>query len=503
MNGANEVQNRLEQSASKRLGFNPGDLPTDYRTLLRVIGWDISNLYGQLDSSNSRILDSMVRRTRSPADNRARPAWGVGWAQPAGNEPVLAPRHTFMTDQKIYFSPVFPTKLFPGKMVMQVSSAGLWKWSGADKGTRHTLTPQCEIPQPVQWLGIHIDTRIDSLNDISFYIDWPNIDPESKLRLHKLVNFLTWETEGHKMLARPGFYPDKELELPDFPDEEYFLRRSVEEEILHNVRNHFFTISSDSQQPLLRKKYPDDFRRFFSDEDLTEVFTEPLVWIKICFPPGFSFFEVSDTNLFLNAFPVLNRRIETGKDFIAHEELQIAKLTDFNRQLPGEWGEEFFVCLQNVWSNDRRSYSPVAFSAFDPDLVPPGTYALQYGNIEAWERGDAWQKVTFLLQELKEQSSGFSLVEREELGRILSTLESSMKSLQKRLESYHGSPNYYLQVKACQPGEHIFLEHWMTQGQRVNESAHRYTSLKGEGTPVLDGRMLLLSDPSSGRNPQI
>lgn len=494
---ADAIQLRLEKDVARRLGCRPEDIPGDYRKILKVTSWNLAFLHSELDSSNDRILSSFFRRALTPVLGRPRPAWAIGYSRPSSQS--LGSRHIFQTEQGLYFSPAFHTKLANVTVGRRVAGGEVRGVSYPSQPEEVLLTGVNRMPANTIWLGIRVKGETPNSMEIPFFVDWPGAAPERKKALSRMLPYIQWESNGATLPVVPGYQPDGRNALPEFPDEEYFVRQSIEEEVLQHCQGQFLTVRPTHE--LVPRNYPVKLAEYFSEDKLVGHFSEPMIWFELRFPEGVTPEEVASVRLTPNAFPVLNRRLQTQKDRIAESEFEVIKLTDHDPLAPGSWGAEQFLCMKSVWSEEQKTaYRPVAFSTFDLERTPTGSYALQYGQVEAWERGDARRKVEFLLQEIKQQTSGFSTSDREAIGRPLIELEKSIGNLEGQLKNYTSIVNYYLHIRTRQPREHLFIEYWLTQGKRVNHRILPMTWLVGEG-PAQENRLLLLTEPQDGRDP--
>jgi len=280
-----------------------------------------SNLYDTNQSildSNIRILESIASALTPDVLITARPAHAIMQVLPL--EPFyFIDNYTVFNDKTpnqellrqrirtVSFSPVSKVRLVSGSVKYSVCERMLYSIKGGyDKtllASAHTLNEK--INQTL-WIGIDMHTELDSLQNVSFYFDFPHA--ENKYEKYSLLPYTKWSLDGEVIETMPGLPVWKDDDAPESIPvfARYDLLNRIDSDILDFYRLQFLTVTNDFRLKGKHKtRFPEEIRNMFPD-DVTDTL-EPCYWIKVVFPPHISTLNIHDVTVNMNAFPVANK----------------------------------------------------------------------------------------------------------------------------------------------------------------------------------------------------
>lgn len=473
------IRGRLKEKANSRL---PVILP-EQQTLIDWMAWEMYLLYQELGRADDNIRKTIQRRLQPDTVSRPFPAHALAQARPKQNKVVLQPdKDVFSIDRsgkegprQVYFSPLQATPLVNGAVQFQAAGGRLWAVSkGGTRRNYLTTANGHRLANGSLWLGIHLEESFSEEKPLSFYFDWLHTETKRKSQLYALLPLVNWKSGPGQLTVKPGLEnarQEHQQYASPYLDAEYLYLYGIEQRILKEYNDCFISVSS----PMPLSDFPEPILNVFGEASIREAISGRLAWVELSFPHGFSQEEIEATQVTLNCFPIVNRRMDISQDFrpSGNDNTEARPLSNatHGRAALSDTGD-FFLGLQRIFTKST-TYRPVTYEDFR--TAPQGCYALQHGSVEARDFRDLQGRLSEILHYLNSQSEVLKLLPENELKKSAEGLESISADLKMALEKAplkERDMGYYLHIKAIPSDEMIQVRMWLAQGEYAYNILH-------------------------------
>ena len=199
------------------------------------------------------------------------------------------------------------------------------------------------------------------------------------------------------------------------------------------------------------------------DQDEPEQFEETLFWVKFSFPVAFTTDELTNLEISLNTFPIVNRRLTYRQHNISRNGKVVSLSTHANEQ-------DFFLNVEKLM-DDRGQLYQVALQNAINNL--PGSYALYFGDVDQFDERNAKEMLNKVIQSVREEGSAFSAIGYDLLNAYLEDLNSKLDVLEKKVSSSYRNVNsstekQYLLTIPFETSKTYECEYWKTNADMAN-----------------------------------
>ncbi|MEO0473618.1 MAG: hypothetical protein AAF206_28665 [Bacteroidota bacterium] len=484
------IKAQFETDFAQRMGMNVRDIPKEYRVMLDLQAWEMTSVYTAMEEHRRKQARAMQQHQQPAIFPRVKPAHAIAYSRPVDGNQLLSQDKAFSIEQsggrKISrFTPVLATEIHP----LQIQYVGRGEAMMEVKEVLSSGKEKFRFNQPLHpgELGLGINGPIDSLSGLRVFLDWQELSAEKQEVLKKRVPAIRLFCEGHPLETAMGFGEADGPKAPAVYDAEGMRLKMLEQQIVDHYAPHFIRILERTFIPESTTQQPPELKEQLDEKRWAEHFTEPLIWIRVLFPVGFGPEEIRATRFALNAFPVCNRWVPEGQDFVIDK-------TEFTKCLTRN-EDGMFLGIQRLWSKEGR-FTPALFTSFGQ--AAPGTYAIQESGVEKFSPRDAMASVLHLQHQMDQYREAFGLLERDKLHSALSQLERGLQSLEAavaKIPENARQPNVYLHVKARCPREQVMLRYWLTEGEGC-VAAESFTPMRQVKKDVVleNGQATLISE---------
>lgn len=326
-----------------------------------------------------------------------------------------------------------------------------------------TMVARSEVKMPSDsvWIGLTVDEAINGLENLSFYLDFPNLTDNYEYLF--LLPCTEWYIDGKRIDMQKGIYqkmiPSRHSAYSFFQN--YDIMVMIDKEVMDIYNKHYLTIS---QQLVIDDKdkvsFPEELTDYFK-ESVVDKMKDRLIWVKVSFPAHFTPDILEDLHVGVNVVPVENK--------LLHE--QNTNIEDTFRVIPLRTGKsESLLAVHSVKDSNGKNYYELMFQQ-ESSMEDCGTYSLRKGGCERFDSRSAKELLVYLLDLLDDESHAFSAVSSAKLQALVSQMEQlmeQMKQITEQMNETRETP-YYLMIDRMNGNGQITVKYWTTNCEIGNQ----------------------------------
>jgi hypothetical protein len=482
------IRSEMIQEVARLWSYDESDMAVEsfdplVGMLLGAFATGIEGLHHELQNSRSRIVQRLATLLTPDVMTGPQPAHAIMRTHVIDPSFEILPTHPFSCNiggREIHFSAAGSFPLFNAKIKTVVVQNKIKEYGpSAKESFMNQILPgnQC-------WVGLTVDPDLDSFENLLLFFDWRN-DPLRSVHLDQVADIRLYlgQTE---ISATPGL-PESYL-LSDNS-----LSSQLHEHTRRYYGRHFLSVSSVSKktgQPLslaeYRQKCPAELSQGLSAEESAKFFSQELVWLKLQFPESLSDDVTYRTQIDVNAFPVVNRKLCIDP----HDLRPLFNVFPVRLE-----AQESFLEMIDLETNNGQKISQAQQITRDAQ----NQYVLRQGGITRFDERDGYDIVSYLITLLRDESAMFIALGRSEL-------ESEVEEIRKRLEKINtaigegNEQNTFLTVKTTEKTGRLTVKFWSTKGDLANRIPFG-TKLSKDRSQIVfsDDETVLLTTSTGGK----
>lgn len=493
------IKDRMVKTAMHFWGIDKSEsLDPLVSLLIEALSSEIYTLSNEVATIEARLLDKLAEILIPGTKTTALPAHAIAYTQPIEAEYVLKKGSSLFYEdfnfnrknkvKSMYFTTICDTHLKKGMFRYMIYN-GIC--ASLDKNMSKNVIERLAIPDSTStvWVALDMDQAIGTLKDLSFYLDFPNLNNRSEYS--RLLPFTVWSVNGKDIKIRTG------LNTAEAGQHELMKRLSqydtvnqIDRDVCNLYNSRFISIDDDFQ--FKRMKYPLELEKFItSSENLRQEFCSPLLWIRIQFPPVFLSEILEDITISINAFPIVQKLQKSIN----------VKLDELTNIIPLVTNEnEYFLSVKSVRDAHGRRYLELS----DKEGVGEEQgYSIRHGGCERFDTRDARDYLVRLLDLLNEESATFSSIFKgknkeltEEMFNLINRMKINVSDISEKREITN-----YLIMDTPSVGEVIISEYWITNGANANGIRSGLSLAPGLGVEIQPLFTFLMTSTIGGKQP--
>lgn len=505
------IKARMLKTAASLWGLkNQQTLDPFVALLIEAFSTEIFKVSNEVNNIETRILQKIASLLTPSIYTIPQPAHCIGWTHP------LDSRYTLRRDAEFEYTIEIPAKAkgLPAKKVdmkfTPVDAVGLVNAGIAgivtgyncycfDKELNKILlkrTRDIPVNYGEMWLAIELsDYEPEQLEKLPLYfsntafehIDW----------LYSLLPYIDVTLEDISLEIQAGIEYENSQQLDGY--EEIFNEFNVEKRVIDNIKNiykqYFITLKGFPKQlQQYCRPFPEALQSWFQSPDVKAQFTGKYIWLKLKFHPRYTFDILEDFSVYINAFPMVNRKWKQIDYSFT--------ITGNNIPLKLEEGEQFLF-VDKVSDNAGVAYSEIPYAG--TASMQRGLYSVRRGGLERFDERDAMDIVNYMMELSRDEVSAFGsagignvLAPLKEMGTQLKKLNQIVS---KNADAVKEIPTYVV-TEPRLGVKQMTVSYWCTHCLLAND-LRPFELLNAEkNTPVLKEKLLLLTHTRGGALPQ-
>lgn len=504
------IRERILQNAATLWGLkNPQALDPFVKLLIEAFATEIFRLSNETARIEGRLVEKLARLLTPSIYTIPQPAHAIAYALPA--EPI----HTLTSDREfkhtitlpaqqkgisderiaVNFTPVGNLQLT--KMNIACIVAGhTCQWF--DENRNKTVSQRLSggpVAYGTMWLALDISS-MESVFPKHLPIYFSNPAFEHISWVYQLLPHVKATVADHGLEVTAGQHYLSAQSFSGY--EEIFNDFDIQKRIADNIKllyhRQFISLSCFPQQ---MQDYvtdlPETLRPHFSPQELS-TFQQRYLWLKLKFPPQFSFEILEQFFVSLNAFPVINRTWEQ-KSY---------KLGPIGNNIPiVPVAGAHFLTVQKVQDDNGCHYSEIPYGGINN--LQMGHYSVKRGGMERYDRRSVLDMGNYLLELVRDEITAFSDMVNGSGVNPVKEMVTQMKKLEWLLRDagrLAGEVPTYIVVEPQGASSEVQVGYWVTHGTLANNFRPAQLLIAENGAALKNGKVTLLTATRGGAGPQ-
>ena len=504
------IASRMFRNAARTWGYNDTDLDNFdplVRLLVEACAVEVYNINNEINNVQQRMLERLARLLTPEVNTSARPAHSILHSkclEPVSN---VYPSVQFFHHKKIasklngpldsnidlFFSPIGNYKIFDGDVKFIACGSNVYMVNEVQ--TKESfIRSENKLPAYTAWVAVELNARIESLEGLSFFIDFKNLsDKESLL---DILPYTKWSYNDNSLQMAQGIWDAANNKISSdtlYGVDEFKLTPNIEQGIYQFYKKHFISIGhcTITQEGIHngRNKYPSEFEKVFEAHELNG-FQNNLAWFKITFPANFDEQILDELSVSINCYPVMNRHLNEVR----------YRLQSYFNIIPLITNEQF-LDIRSVQNISGKTY--VANPIEKSDLSEKGTYALRSSGVERFDSRNANEHLNYLTELLRDESNAFAAYGQDFIASLIKELKQNIAQIEQKVQQNSvaiSQRSTFLFLKPYDENENIFVEFWSTNGELANLIRSGVKLELYSGTDIHRESIVLMTNTVGGKD---
>jgi len=463
------IKNRMVKKAASIWGVAENEIETSFdpvvSLLISACASEILKIEADLNASQNRVTEKLVQLMTPEAVIGSKPAHAILHANTLDANTVIKPEYQFYFKKRtadknasqklknIFFSPIQDYKLINADVkYLACGNSCLFLSEQKQKEELTQKSSKASLPGSTIYIGINSTLDALSLEDVSFYFELDDLD-NSTMFYHYLKQ-AKWYINDKEIKIVDGFYNSDKLNkvnLKAIFKEVSKNIQNINAEALNFYKKHYASVKHKKQVKESTFSELDDFI------DLNKLdIEEGVIWIKIEFPRVISNTVLKKLYCSLNAFPVLNREMNSFS----------YQIRNFINVLPIKT-EDFFLDVKSIVNTNGEVYLPKVKDVLG---TGKGNYTVRGNNVGKLDQRSAKEYLTHLIELLKDESASFAFLNNDFLHNNLKKLNQLISLLEKKVSLDNGNllETNYITLEPYSKKESLLVDYWTTNGEDAN-----------------------------------
>ncbi|MCU0451626.1 MAG: type VI secretion system baseplate subunit TssF [Bernardetiaceae bacterium] len=466
------IKLRLLKKAADLWGYQENEIDSFdplVSLLIDACSVEFEKISQEINATQSRLLNRLANIMNPDVLDVPRPAYGILQARATEPQALLGTEAQFVFKRptgvrasgpelapEVFFTPVMPTLIHNAAVRFMATGSSLFEVENGNQKRVVAVSDYVKSSGRELWLGLELHPDIKSLDGMSFYFDWQN-SPERD-RYYQFLPFAQWNLGKTQLGAAIKLAVPAHLEREtNLVEDEFDVATKLELQVVSYYQKCFVRVQMGQtfkELGITPQTYPKAFEEMFSFQDLQAVKGE-FVWVRVLFPDSLAQEALNNLYCYLNAFPVLNRRLNK-LTYRLQQNLNIIPLTS----------NDAFLNVREVRSASNALYK----SSLLTNLQDVGgeTYTLRFQGVDRFDSRNARELLYYLLELLRDEGSAFAALGEDFLTSLIKEMNQNIARLEQKLNQtaalQQKNPVPYIVIKPKNAGENVFVEFWTTNG---------------------------------------
>lgn len=499
-----EIRNRILKNAEDFWNVrDSNDFDPLVKLIIDALSNELFNVSNDVKNLENRIFDKISRILAPDHLTSSLPAHAIIHARAIEEEDYLSPYTQFAFKKNIlqendkakktdiFFSPLHTVKVKNAAIKYIATGTTLFNVEQMSKQPALNTLPGFSIEKNTLYIGFSGIKNWMDFDKLNLFFDWKNYSvPENT---YDLLSLGKWFYKDNEITAYTERFMDEPLTGKiEAPFHHKQLLNLIKADVLQFYSNRFITLGDlndfniDDSQEL-----PAAFTNIFQTNALNQI--DPKVkWLKVVFPAAINQEMLNELHIYINAFPVVNKKLSQIKH----------RLKTMNNIIPIKTeAMDQMLAVENLKDNKGKSYNEIPYT--NENDKGDGSFSIRYGGTERFDTRNAKELVDYLFELLRDEKASFSAYGPDFLSTILKNLEQNIALIEQKsrsaLKDIKELPSYIV-LKPIDDADILFLDIWVTQAEEANHINAGSRLALYDNNKVNAESIFLLSQTKGGRS---
>lgn len=506
MDTQEKIKDRILRRAAQTWGYTDSELETSFdpivALLLEACASELEKISAELNNSRSRIIERLLEIMSPEINTGIIPARSILHLEPIENNFTISLEHQFRCKKTIqniydplqpivkdiYFGTTLPFILTKAKLDYIAFGNSLYSL----KRTIHKdpIAKETRFMKPGSlWLGITCPDGVDKLEKLMFFTDVRNISQREIF--YNYLKQAKFYINNQEIPYKEGFNVENyTIDIDAVVNKNYNKINQLYTDVNNFYSDKFFHFTQDIIIKDEVFKVPDELVDLFGSNVTKINDAENVIWIQIQFPEVVINDAFENVMFYINAIPVINKRLLTQNQTIG----------SFINYIPLA-SEDIFLDLDSI--NDSRGYQ-YHIKEFSEGNLDIGDATLRHTGVTRFDERNASELIQYLIELLKDESASFTVIGGDfidgtikEINKSIATLEQHIKEKKFTKSNF---PYAIIRPKSAaikNDNDFFTISYWVTNGEEANDMKVG-THLDGIGTSDFKQDSIMLINTSVG-----
>ncbi|MCZ4223965.1 type VI secretion system baseplate subunit TssF [Pedobacter rhodius] len=499
-----EIRNRILKNAEDFWNVKDShDFDPLVKLIIEALSNELFNVANDVKNLENRIFDKISRILAPDHLTSSLPAHAIIHARPVEKEDLLLPYNQFafkkniqLEDAKtkktdIFFSPLHTVKVHNAEIKYIATGNTLFNVEQLSKYPALNTLSGFSIEKNTMYIGISGLKSWMDFNKLNLFFDWKNYSvPENT---YDLLSLGKWFYKENELTAYTERFMDEPLTgKVQAPFSHKQLLNLIKADVLQFYSNRFITLGDINDFNIDdSSELPPVFENIFQKGSLNQI-DEKVRWLKVVFPAAIKQEMLNELHIYINAFPVVNKRLVQIKH----------RLKTMNNIIPIKTeASDQMLAVENLKDNKGKSYNEIPYT--NENEKGDGSFSIRYGGTERFDTRNAKELVDYLFELLRDEKAAFSAYGPDFLSTMLKNLEQNIALIEQKsrstLKDIKELPSYIV-IKPIDDADILFLDIWVTQAEEANHINAGSRLVVYDNTKVNAESIFFLTQTKGGRS---
>lgn len=499
-----EIRNRILKNAEDFWNIkDSNDFDPLVRLIIEALSNELFNVSNDVKNLENRIFDKISRILAPDHLTSSLPAHAIMHARPIEQQDYLSIYSQFAFKKNIpqendkakktdiFFSPLHTVKLNNASIKYIVTGNTLFNVEQLGKQPIHNTLSGTYVEKNTIYIGFNGIKDWMDFNKLNLFFDWKNYSvPENT---YDLLSLGKWFYKNNELTAYTERFMDEPLTgKVQAPFQHKQLLNLIKADVLQFYSNRFITLGDLNDFNIDEsRELPPEFANLFQPAVLNQI-DNSVKWLKVIFPAAINQEMLNELHIYINAFPVVNKRLSQIKH----------RLKTMNNIIPIKTESlDQMLAVENLKDNKGKSYNEIPYT--NENEKGDGSFSIRYGGTERFDTRNAKELVDYLFELLRDEKAAFTAYGPDFLSTILKNLEQNIALIEQKsrsaLKDIKELPSYIV-LKPIDDADILFLDIWVTQAEEANHINAGSRLVVYDNNKVNAESIFLLSQTKGGRS---
>ncbi|GGI27607.1 type VI secretion system baseplate subunit TssF [Pedobacter mendelii] len=501
-----EIRNRILKNAEDFWNIKDNqDFDPLVKLIIEALSNELFNVTNDVKNLENRIFDKISRILAPEHLTSALPAHAIMHARPVEHQDIISPFTQFAFKKEIQqinekekakktdiiFSPLHHVKLQKTKIKYIATGHSLFLIEDLRRQPLLNTSPGHSFEKNVFYIGFSGLENWMDFNRLNIFFDWKNFAvPENA---YDLLSLGKWFYQNNEITA----YTERFMEEPvTGKDQAPFYHKQllnlIREDVMQYYSNRFITLGDLNDFTISEnEQLPEDFKSIFPPGSLNQIDAK-VKWLKVVFPAAITAEMLLELQVYINAFPVVNKKLNQVKHRLKTMSNVVPIKTETLEQI---------LAVESLNDNKGKSYNEIPYT--NENEKGDGSFSIRYGGTERFDTRNAKELVDYLFELLRDEKAAFSAYGPDFLNTALKNLEQNIALIEQKsrsaLKAVKELPSYIV-VKPIDDADIVFLDIWVTQAEEANNIHAGSKLILYDNSRIQAESVFLLSQSKGGRS---